>query len=287
MKTATPVAPINELNSAYFLPTESQGAVYPAIQFSQYRSIGLTQELNLVISPESLELMDLDQAQSLGLNPQTCVYFDKDNKRSDTEMFAIASSVRWVVLHRPQTGYVTSPEGIRRVKLGDKFKEMGLKTIAKVFLGAVVDGKFILDGEGKVQIFTLKLNSSKTNLIISQNAEQKTFDKLNQALCKAHNVSAAKNWITHLASIELRVFPDTFVGKDGSSVGPNLEIVGDAVKLAPDQQKLAYELGISEDFKDLCADPFGLAKRGVTVAETALGDDGHPGYTEADCDIAF
>jgi hypothetical protein len=287
MKTATPVAPINELNSAYFLPTESQGAVYPAIQFSQYRSVGLTQELNLVISPESLELMDLDQALLMNLKPQICVYFDKDNKRNDTEMFAIDQAVRWVVLHRPQTNYVTSPEGIRRVKFGDKFKEMGLKTIAKVFLGAVVDDKFILDGEGKVQIFTLKLNSSKTNLIISQNAEQKTFDKLNQALCKAHNVSAAKNWITHLASIELRVFPDTFVGKDGSSVGPNLEIVGDAVKLAPDQQKLAYELGISEDFKDLCADPFGLAKRGVTVAETALGDDGHPGYTEADCDIAF
>jgi hypothetical protein len=283
MSKTQSVTPVSELDAQYFIPTESKGAAYPAIQFSQYRSIALTQELSFVLDPEAAELMDLDQAAPMGLTPKSCIYFDDTNKRVDKDMLEISSDVRWVVLGRPRTGYVTAPDGVRQIQRSDKFKEMGLKSVAKLFLGAVVNGKLILTIDGDVQIFTLKLNSMKTNLIISNNEEQKTLDNLNKALCKAYGVSDKKNWVTHLASIELNVFPDTFVGKEQSSTGPNLKIVGDSVKLAPDQQKLAFELGSSKEFQELLADPFGLAKRGISVvANPVVEDDGHPGYDETD-----
>jgi hypothetical protein len=286
MSTKTqPVTPVSELtlDAQYFIATETKGSAYPAIQFSQYKNIVISPEyktkISFVLDPEAVELMDLDQAVLLGLAPKTCMYYDENNKPLKKDMLEIVPEVRWVVLGRPQTNYVTAPDGIRQIRKGDKFKEMKLKSVAKLFLGAMIDRKLLLTSDGEVQIFTLKLNSLKTNLIISNDDEQKTLDKLNKALCKAYKVPDKKNWVTHLASIKLDVFADIFVGKDQSSAGPNLAIVGDAVKLAPDQQKLAFELGSSNEFQELLADPFGLAKRGAAVVDSfAAEGDGHPGY---------
>ena len=53
----------NTLDSAYFIPSESTGAKFPALQISQYKMLGLNDKLSLVLDPDALELMDLPQSQ--------------------------------------------------------------------------------------------------------------------------------------------------------------------------------------------------------------------------------
>ena len=181
-------------------------------------------------------------------------------------MLAIEPSTRWIVLHRPATNYVTSPTGIRSLQAGDRFTEMGLKSVARVFLAAINNGNLILNSEGAPQIFTWKLNSMKTNLIAGKDKDLRTMTKLNDALCKAYKVPT-KNWLTHLVSLSIEAFPDTFKSSiKGASIGSNFRLVGDAIKLNPAHQKLVFDLATSDDFKALCADPFGLAKREAPVA---------------------
>lgn len=250
-----------QLNTEYAIAQPQSGAMYPSLQMSQYKSIGLADKLSLVLSPESLELMDLTKAASLDLMPKTCIYFDKNDDRLDIEMFEITADVRWVVLCKPKVLVVEKATGkIRPIAAGDNFVEMGLKTISKLFLCAVVEGNLILDKEDNPQIFTLKLQGLKTALIEdNKNKETKSIVSLNTGLCKHYGVKNA--WLTHLVSVGLEVYTYTFKGDKGASVGGNFRLVGDAKVLSATEQKKAFQLANSEDFQAIADDPFGLARR--------------------------
>jgi hypothetical protein len=98
---------------------------------------------------------------------------------------------------------------------------------------------------------------------------------------------ASGQWLTHLVSVGIEAFAEKRASKRDpklASAATGYRLVGDAVILPKDQQAAMFHLIQSTDFIELVKNPF--ARSGDVLSESS-SSDGHPGYTEADCDIAF
>ena len=244
---------------------EGGGLRYPAIMADTYKPANTKTKVVLGFTEPHLDLLD-DRADGLVRGAVAIEYGE------DIEQFSpVSDGVRWVVLSQPRL-FAENQETKEISGLTKGMSDRGEKTVAKVLLGCLLGGKLILDSEGLVQVFTLKLKSTKTNLVgnrtdkdggVEKNAGYSTIASLNNAV-RANCKGAAKNaWVAHLASIELLAVSELFTksGGDGkkkadSSMGIRF-IFGEGAKQVPrDEAKKIVELIEMEEFKEFAKNPF-------------------------------
>ena len=246
---------------------EGGGLRYPAIMADTYKPANTKIKVTLGLTEPHLDLLD-DRADGLVGAAVSIEYGE------DVEQFSpISDGVRWVVLAQPRL-FAENQETKEITGLTKGMSDRGEKTVSKVLLGCLVGGKLVLDSEGLVQIFTLKLKSTKTNLIgnrtdkdggVEKNAGYSTIASLNNAV-RANCKGAAKNaWVAHLASIELLAVSELFTksggGGDGkkkadSSMGIRF-IFGERAQQVPSAEaKKIVELSGTEEFKEFAKNPF-------------------------------
>ena len=133
----------------------------------------------------------------------------------------------------------------------------------------MAEDNLILDTEGKPQIFTLKLTSSKTELVGYGNSdpEMKTLVRFNSILQKHYKVRGNLN-LLHLASLKLMVNPKEFTSRESgeSSFGVMFSIDGGGKSLSEEQQQQVFDLISSEDIQAVFDDPFRLKQTQASQA---------------------
>lgn len=242
-----------EINPNFAIKSNVSEQKYPALQVTNYRPRTEDEQINFCFSETSHNLL-FEENTFFETEIVECIY-GKDK----VLMHQIKSSVRWIFLNIPRifiqdknTEEVSLPE--RGVKLFGTDKV----TIAKCFLACLVGDELVLDINGLLQIFTLKLTSSKTQLIGYQdNTENQTILSLNSEIQKHFKT---KDNLVHLVSVNLEAnvkqFVSTHSGK--SSFGVNFELVGNARVLNSLHQQQIFNLVSSDEAIAIFDDPFGL-----------------------------
>lgn len=241
-----------EINTSYAIKSNLAEQKYPALQVNNYRPATLKDTIYFCLSEDSCDL--LSSEHNLSTDIVECYY-----GRESILMHQIIAPVRWIFLNIPRificdknTKEISLPE--KGVKLFGTNKV----TIAKCFLACLNDEDLVLDIDGLPQIFTLKLTSSKTQLIGDlQNPENQTILSLNRELQK--HLKTRDN-LVHLVSVNLEANAREFVSNHSgdSSLGVNFELVGNAKVLSQKHQEQIFNLISNEEIQALFADPFGL-----------------------------
>jgi hypothetical protein len=261
------------IQATNFQPATIPKSVIPRMGADEYVQVGDTyfDRSFMALGDKAFELLDPQQAARLGATEKR----DRPIKKADECLFyVLPESVRYVVLVQPRK-YVRdrkTKENIRPLGKGDRLKEMGLETVVKLLIALVVDDAPILDGDGRVQVFTLKLNSTKTNLVSDyRNKEAKSIESLAEKLKERYKTS---KWLTHLVSLSIVVTPQQFKNAEGeTSEGIIFELSGNAKALNKEAQKAIAVLVSSEYFKAIAADPFGLKTAAASAIEAEVEED--------------
>jgi len=244
---------------------EGGGLRYPAIMADTYKPANTKTKVMLGLTEPHLDLLD-DRAVGL-VGAAVAIEYGED-----VEQFSpFSDGVRWVVLSQPRL-FAENQETKEISNLTKGMKARGEKTVSKLLLGCLVDGKLILDAGGLVQVFTLKLKSTKTNLVgnrtdkdggVETNAGYSTIASLNNAVLASCKGAAKNAWVGHLASVELKAVSELFTKSDlegkkkaDSSMGIRF-IFGEGAKQVPrDEAKKIVELIGTEEFKEFAKNPF-------------------------------
>lgn len=236
------------IDLSYAVESESIGQKYPSLQASNYKPSNPKEKIELCLSQESHDLLQFPNV--IKFEPIEA-YFDAESYT----MQKFPDEIRWVILDIPKTYVLDKSTGkIDYLKRGVKFAGTSNVSISRVYLAALVGDDFSITATGAPQIFTLKLTSTKTQLINNfRDPEYKSISKLNKALQSHYKT---KNNLIHLVSVKLQASPYKFTSsKSGeSSLGIMFELTGNAKPLSKINQGLIYELlqdpEITQDLKD-------------------------------------
>lgn len=270
---------------AKYAMESDDGARYPWIQFSEYEPKNSKAKIDVVVPEDALEMLSETAASKLETTPIE-MYFDEEEVLSYR-----FDNVRWVILQKPESYYCQNKETkeIIRVYRGLKFGKTW-KSVAKLYLAAVVDGEMLLNDEGELQIFQMKLTGLKTQWVGSDDVERNIY-KFNSALCKHYGLNK-RTWAASLASVRFAASPRLFKSKedDQDSWGamPHFEEGDSARPLSEANQKLTWEWLQTEEAQALGDDPFGLKGKSTSNDEEVdLFEDSKAVETPFDEDIAF
>jgi hypothetical protein len=241
------------INPEFAIKSNLTEQKYPALQVTNYEPKTLKEEINFCFSESSFELLNAN-GNLFDTEVVKCVY-----RRELVLMHQIITPVRWIFLNIP-------PIFLQDKKNKEIFyPEKGVKllgtnkvTVAKCFLACLSGDNLVLDTNGLPQIFTLKLTSSKTQLIGYQNKEEtKTILALNRSLQQEFKT---RNNLVHLVSVELKSKPKEFISNHSgdSSLGVIFELSGNAQVLSQNNQEQIFNLVSDEEFQTLFNNPFGL-----------------------------
>ncbi len=247
---------VTGINVKYAVASNQLWQQFPAIQANNYQPRSLDEQIDFCVSEESYLLME-DSKPLFNTEIIQC-YFGRES----VLMHKIISPVRWVFLTMPRIFLLDKKtKEISYPQKGMRLAGTNKVTVAKCFLACLAENNLILDAEGKPQIFTLKLTSSKTELVGYGNSdsEMKTLMRFNSALQKHYKVKGNFN-LLHLASLKLIVYPKEFVsrGTNDSSLGVMFSIDGSGQSLSEQQQQQVFELISSEEIQAIFDDPFRL-----------------------------
>ena len=262
----------NSLSVGYGTPSTS-GESFPVIMASNYEP-KIKDEVPLCLLTDKTNDMSEDELASLKLTPSVVQYGDNDDCHILT---GLNHENRFVILAKPNLYVMDKAKKV----LG--FLEKGMKlgeivTVAKLYLAVLKsDDSLVMDQSlTQPQIFTLKLNSTKTKLILdNRNPKAKTIDSLNRALRSHYKTT---NNLVHLVSVAIVATPTKFTSSADakkSSVGIMFALHGDAKPLSDANQKMMSELVQSDRFIELNANPFGLlgAKEPVDDSDETESED--------------
>lgn len=264
----------------YAVEGEVSGPRFPWLQADCRKPTNLSQKVNFGMTESSFSLLanpikgDMSQASF-------------DDIGNTVDFLAPSADVRWVILSRPRIAEmdkatkVIAQEDGKLLPLQGQMKERGKITASIVLLGCVVDDDFIRDASGDIQIFTLKLTSTKSALVGSirdkdygqeRNKNMRTIEAMNQVLVSRQK-GRANQWFGHLASIRFAVFPviaGSADGKDKSTANHfGFEDGSGAKMLPPHLAKSVFEFISTPEFKTLGANPFNKSSKVATVSSTA------------------
>jgi hypothetical protein len=253
----------------YSVQGESQGPRYPWVQADNYQPKNAKEQVSFGLTEDSFSMLATDIPGDI-----IAASFDDSG---DTVPFLVPSNdVRWVILARPRTtGMVKATGDI--VPLEKGMKDRGEVTVSIVLLACVVAGDFVRDGDGMIQVFTLKLKSSKTAWTGSardkdfgqeRNAGQRTIEQFNQMLVSRAG-GRSNQWLGHTASVRLGAKPEKFTAASGDSswgIRFGFEDGSGAAMLPPALAKASFEFVSTPEFKSLAANPFD--KSGTTSVAT-------------------
>ncbi len=260
---------VSGINLNYAVASNQKEQVYPALQVTNYQPRSLSEPIDFCMSETSCDLLNHD-TDLFKTEVVECVY-----GREAQFMFKIVSDVRWIFLNIPRMFAMDkTSKKVSYPERGVKFIDSNKITVARCFLACVYDGNLIIDKDGKPQIFTLKLTSSKTNLIgyWKSKSETKTIMSLNKALQKHYKINGN---LIHLASVNLVAKPQEFVSSitGASSLGVMYQLEGDAKALREEHQKQIFELITDDKVKAIFDDPFGLKESQVNNSQPAVDEE--------------
>lgn len=251
--------------SDYAVESEGTGPRFPWLQASCYKPLNTKVVIGVGLTSDALEVVSEQEQKKLS-DALSWGVTSYDDEGTEVKFGAAIDDVRWVILSRPKIfGMVKETEEI--VPLTKGLKGRGEVTVSQVLLACIAKDSVIKDSEGKPQIFTLKLRSSKTALLgsdrdkdfgVARNGGHKTIGQLNAALT-AHAKVKPGSWLGHTVSVQFAAVPEKFESNDGqSSLGVRFifkEGAG-ARPLSKDVIKDIHALVTSPDFKELAANPF-------------------------------
>lgn len=253
----------------YSVQGESREPRYPWVQADIYQPKNAKEQVRFGLTEDSFSMLATNIPGDIA-----SASFDDSG---DTVPFLVPSNdVRWVILARPRTTGMVKATG-EIVPLEKGMKGRGEVTVSIVLLACVVAGDFVRDGNGAIQVFTLKLKSSKTSWTGSirdkdfgqeKNAGQRTIEQFNQVLVSRAK-SRSNQWLGHTASVRLGARPEKFTAASGDSswgVRFGFEDGSGAAMLPPALAKEAFEFVTTPEFKVLAANPFD--KSGATPVAT-------------------
>jgi len=242
------------INTQYGVESGQSGQRYPAIQASSYEPKA-NEDIVLILSEGSVEAMNPDYAAKVVSDSISVDYCDR-------LMFTINPLARFVVLAMPRMFSMDkATKEIFPLAKGQKLKPLNRVTAARLLLAMIIGDELVVDTDGNPQIFTLKLTSTKTNLIGGDRdaVGASTIHSLNKSL--GEHFKAKSQWLTHLVSINIKAIPDKFINLETgkSKVRTLFSLAGGAKALSSDNQRVLFNLITSDDFKALAADPFHLS----------------------------
>lgn len=251
------------INSAYTQQVEEGGAAYPSIMASDYQP-KMTTKVTMGLPEASWDMLSNEGQVLLEATMSEAAFGE------EVVGFYTPKAVRWIILNLPGLFVVDDEGNVERLERGMKLAGSGKKTLAKMFMCAIVGEQIILDDEGLPQVFSINLKSSKTALI------GKAVDKegsgsvwaLNKAL-RAHWKGGKGSWYTQQVTVELTAKPEKFTSKsnDQSSIGVMFSLEGGARILSEENQAGIHDLLQDKELQATMADPFNISGR---VSESAL-----------------
>lgn len=234
----------------------TQEQKYPALQADNYQPRNTKETINLCMAEQSVELLSSDTITALNFKPHAASFGEEE-----VTVFVPQADIGWSILSMPRL-YLYDKETKQYSNLPAGIKLAGTKkvTAAKVFMCATVGGNLLLDNEGKPQVFTLNLKSSKTRLLKAQvpSPDDRTLYSLNAGLSKQHGV---KGWIAHLATVDLYAVPEKFTSSvsGDTSLGVMFTLGTKIELLNPGNQRAVFDRIQDPDLQADMKDPYGLA----------------------------
>lgn len=260
----------SQINLDYTAKSNLSGQRYPALQSTDYQPRSLSEQPGFCLSSDSADLLTPD-ANSQVLNGEVieCHY------GRDTVLMYQIQELRWIFLNIPQVFFLDkNTKQISYAERGMKLAGSGKVTIARCFLACLSGDNLVLDADGLPQIFTLKLTSSKTQLIgyLDNQAETNTIISLNTSLQK--HFKSRDNFI-HLVSVKLAVKPKEFTSSvsGDSSLGIMFEIDDEPQVLPSEAQQKIFDLINLEDTQALFDDPFGLKRTQAFLTRSQINHE--------------
>jgi hypothetical protein len=251
------------VNASYAIDGDISGPRYPWIQADCYQPQNAKQKINVGITADSMALLDgLDLSKMVDMKTSS---FDDDG--TEVEFGVFKKEVRWVILARPKVMSMVKATGEIIPTLSKGMKARGEVTVCRVLLGCLIGDEVVKDYGGEVQVFTLKLKSSKTALVgsggdkdsgIERNGGHRTIELLNSILVKRAEARPGQ-WLGHTVSVEIGAVAEKFSNADGdSSVGIRFVFPeGSTAKALPTEAVAdVFKLVSSDDFKALAKNPF-------------------------------
>jgi hypothetical protein len=266
------------INAAYGVAIEEGGPRLPSLQATTYQPRTMSEKVGLCLSEDSFSMLEPEQAIALGCEA-SMANFGGD----DVTVFVLPQGCRFVLMGVPRLFlYDKNTKEFSYQQRGLKLAGTGKVTATRLTLAMLKpDGELFFDENGDVQLFTLKLTSSKTALVTGskKNPELKSLQDLNAALQKHFGKRGVS--LTHLVSIGLCVKAERFSNGSESSIGIMFSI-GDAAKpLSEAQQMMTFESLQKPDVLELVQDPFRLKQQGGNGGGSATAaDDDYPNYDD-------
>lgn len=234
------------------------GRRYPNVQASCYQP-KITDKLELVFGEDSFKTLPTAYQQLWSGNTIETAF--SDNSEVET-VYKIPNTVRWVFLGIPQP-YMRSKETkkVEPLKQGFSMKENNYESCTKVLLAAVDGEELIRTDKSEIQVFTMTLNSTKTNLVDNyRDPDYRSVTKLNNWLIKKFKLEDRKLWL-HLASVSLVAEATKFTNTEKSSIGA-MYVIKDMPQILPQPlQKDLFTLANSAEIKILLSDPFLVSEK--------------------------
>ena len=253
----TPVASVYDgINPTFGIQMDEAGPKLPAIQATTYQPRTMGEKVSLCLSEESFDML-ADPAMTELCSVEAC-NFGED----DVTMYRLPDGCRFIVLGVPRLYILDKETGIYSYPVrGEKLAGTKRVTATRLTLAMLKpDGEMLLGMDGRPQLFSLKLTSSKTCLVTGDkfDPEFKSLQGMNKALqahFKKRNVS-----LTHLVSVGLAVTPKKFTSRSSgeTSTGIMFTLTTGAKPLPESQQLLMFELLQDSEVLGMIQDPFRL-----------------------------
>lgn len=265
------------LNPNYAVAMDEQGQQYPALQAVDYQPKP-GQNVRFALSDDSADLLTQDAYDKLQLEKVTTYYGD-----NEAEVNQINAEFRCVLLGFPKLFvYDKDERTYSHLSRGLKLAGTGKVTATRLLIAIMIDGDFLYDAEGSIQLFTLKLTSTKTKFLQGDRNDPsfRSMKDLNDALLKHYKIK--RGCVLHLVSVAIKIKPEKFTSRasGASSFGIMFEFDGNAKPLTEEHQALLYHLAQSDEVTEFLQDPFRLK----TQSESPSNNDGDYAKTEEDMD---
>jgi hypothetical protein len=246
------------------------GPRHPGIQVDEYQPRSVNHKPRLVLSPDAISIIQDSLMELMGgeIDFIECQY--KDGPET---MACIPDAVRWVILGQPRMCCWSKREKEhlfleKGMKLGQ-----GRVTATRLFLCAVIGDRLIMAEDGAPAIFSLRLTSTKTDLVSGGNGRGSVIESsvasLNEALCRHYSVRRGS--LTHLVSVKLAAKVHQLANSQGeSSLAIMFHFDGKAKPLPMTLQQQMTALASSDEVRALLTDPFGINRE--SSASESIGE---------------
>jgi hypothetical protein len=248
------------IRADYGIQIDESGPKLPALQATTYQPRTMSEKVALCLSEESFDMLAPDPAMTELCTPEVC-NFGTD----DENMWKLPEGCRFIVLGVPRLFILDKDTGLYSYPVrGEKLAGTNKRTATRLTLSMLKpDGEMLLDRDGRPQLFTLKLTSTKTNLVTGDkyDPEFKSLQDMNNAL-QTHFRKRGVS-LTHLVSVGIAATPRKFPSRTSgeTSIGIMFTLATGAKPLTESQQLLMFELLQDAEVLGMIQDPFRLKNR--------------------------